>query len=532
MATQLQEQTPAAPLAFAPSPVAAEELKELLWLAREQGGLTPLDIGDALGQGSMKPEELEAIRWKMRELDVKIVEPGELEAIKPAETTSSQTGPRYNVDALRDPVRMYFKQMSRFPLLTHEQEVEVFKRIEVVVGEIRRTLHRLGFIPGEYLGIARKLLQKPPEERFERVMMSDPSQSDSRDAQLAALGKLVRMVRHLDKEADWRFRAWQEAGRPKSGELFTDFEQASLRLQHSLGKFAFNQKVLMDLAALAESIHGRMESGEPGDWPGRVRMSRQEYSQACEELRKLVAALNQASNQVVEANLRLVVAVAKRHTYRGVSLLDLVQDGNIGLMRAVEKFQYQRGIRFSSYAGWWIRHHVRRSIIEHARTIRMPASMIGILSRLMSAEKRLMQTFGREPTTEEIADELKMPVARARHLMQIAQPPVSLYSPAGEEGGCTLGDAIEDTSMQNPREAAGAGQLKDELSEIVSDLTVRQREVLELRFGLVDGRSRTLEEVGQQLKLTRERIRQIECCALKRMRGAARIRRLAESTAA
>ncbi|HXC98190.1 MAG TPA: sigma-70 family RNA polymerase sigma factor [Verrucomicrobiae bacterium] len=535
------------PAAFPTSPEAAEEFKDLVWLAREQGCLTSIDIGDALAERGVKPEEMEAIRFKIQKLEVKIVDPGELEGDKEADKAreaAPKSKHRDRADASGDPVRIYFQQMSRFPMLTNEQEREIFRRMEQVTRDIRKNMYKFGFMAGEHVAIAERLLAQPPRERIDRVMLD--TKVEAREETLAMLGKLVKQVRKLDAEADWIFGEWQEASGPERGKFSEAFEKVNSRIEESLEKFCFNQKVLVDMAALAERIRQRVASGKNGNGPGEngelppdkmttgprrrggmqefLRMGTGEYVRACGLLQSQVAALQRLRNQVVEANLRLVIAIAKRHLYRGVSLLDLVQDGNIGLVKAVEKFQYKRGVRFSSYAGWWIRHHIGRSVMDHARTIRIPAAMGGVINQLMHVEKRLMQIFGRSPSPEEMADEMKMPVARVEHLLRMAQPPLSLHSPLSEDEDCKLGDAIEDHTIQNPLEAATSSQLKDELVEMVANLTERQRTVLELRFGLIDGQTRTLEEIGQQLKITRERVRQIEVSALKRMRHPARAR--------
>lgn len=262
-----------------------------------------------------------------------------------------------------------------------------------------------------------------------------------------------------------------------------------------------------------------------------LRMGTREYDHACGLLQSQVAALTRLRNQIVEANLRLVIAIAKRHLYRGVLLLDLVQEGNIGLVKAVEKYQYSRGSKFSSYAGWWIRQHIGRSVMEHDRTIRIPAGMGGVINRLMHVEKRLMQQSGRSPTPEEIAEEMEMPASQVEHLLRMAQSPLSLDSPLNENEDCKLGDTIEDDSIKDPLTAVTASQLRDELGELVSHLTTRQRTVLDLRFGLNDGQPRTLEDIGQRLKITRERVRQIEASALKRMRHPTRTRCLEDAPA-
>ena len=441
-----------------------------------------------------------------------------------------------------DPLRVYLQQMGPVPLLSRAEEIEICRRIEAAQAEVKRIVLEFGFACKEHIALGRKLLSVPPKERFDRLIVD--SKFGQRAQHLRLLLKLVSRAESLDQQLDAKYEEWRTASDPqKRVALANQMRKLKARIRLVLPRFGLQRKVVEELAIIARNLFAQFQaisvqvSQLQGAAPAAerdnqlasaadkmaalerfVRMPWEEYRERCEQLNVYSERATQASTEMVERNLRLVVSIAKKYTHRGLPFLDLIQEGNIGLMKAVERFEYRRGFKFSTYAIWWIRQSITRAIADQARTIRIPVYMMEVLNKIWSVQNHLTQLLGREATAEEIADELELPVARVRGLLRAVQSPVSLQAPAGEGEETNLADFIEDPAAENPSRIAGFKLLKDNLGAVLSSLSQRERMVLELRFGLADGCARTLEEVGQQLKVTRERIRQIEAKGLRKVR--------------
>ena len=532
-------------------------LRTLIRLAKEQDYLTYDDLNEALPMDCLNPDLIEQVFDRLQAMEFTVIDQAEVEKykdlrrarrptienIEPEERARKAADTR--LDVLDDPVRQYLKQMGQVPLLTREQEVEISKRIEIAEDNVERIVHSFGFTADAYVDLIENLHQG--NERIDRVVID--KQIQNRERYTRALPKIAADIRQRQSEITSFHHHSQKTNAPlnespdqtanevdstNAADAANSANAAALAsLDNTYRKLHFKQKVIEDIAELTSRHLDELQLIETGAAPAssvpficRVWHEPEGFRAACTELQKSLREANKAKTEMVEANLRLVISIAKKYTNRGLSFLDLIQEGNMGLMKAVEKFEYRRGYKFSTYATWWIRQAITRSIADQARTIRIPVHMIETINKLMRVQKQLVQEFGREPTPDEIADEIHLPVERVNAVLRMAQQPISLEAPVGDGEDAHFGDFLEDKGAESPVEMTGFHLLKDKIKDVLDTLSDRERQVLEQRFGLVDGYSRTLEEVGKQFQVTRERIRQIEAKALRKMRHPTRIRHL------
>ena len=503
----------------------SERLARVITLGKDKGRLTYEELNNLLPEDVASPEEIDELLTLLGKEHIEIVN-------KPGTTASSRLEEReekeqdepaevvpQGVGQLDDPVKMYLRQMGQISLLTREQELTLAKKIEATEFAFRDAVMRLPIVRREVLRLTDLLIEG--ELSPEEYAKDDPNlKREELVAQLIKLRKRLKQARakkqvlrviadyHLTIQAiEWLVE--QVAHYVRAAEM--------VERQIAQAKGAGRRRASARVQALyAKRREQRRLLGGPID----------AMRQVLKDIAAREAEYTRSKKALVEANLRLVVSIAKKYTNRGLSFLDLIQEGNIGLMKAVEKFEYQRGYKFSTYATWWIRQAITRSIADQARTIRIPVHMTETINKLIRVSRSIVQETGREPAPEEVAKATGIPVDKVRGIMKIAQEPISLQTPIGEDGDTHFGDFIEDKRAVSPANATAYSMLKEQIEDVLGTLSDREREVLLLRFGLQDGSLRTLEEVGQMFNVTRERVRQIEAKALRKLRHPTRSRRL------
>lgn len=501
-------------------PAIKKSLDKLIALGKKKGYLTYDEVNDVLPEDIVSSDDIDEVFELLNDEDIQIVDTeiteDKIEDVSKSEEAQDSDVVEDKLLPLDDPVKMYLKQMGRIQLLSREDELRLAKKIEETENNFRQLVLSSKFVKREIVGLIRKVLSN--DIHIENVVKEDIT--IKREKTLKKFSKTLQKLSKCKNDT-------------KVALLLTELNLATPTLED----------IVSDMSGLGRQIdsadreikrirekktHGntRILNQKRNRILRSLGMPLKKYKEQLKLIKIRHTRFQKSKKALVEANLRLVVSIAKRYTNRGLSFLDLIQEGNIGLMRAVEKFEYQRGYKFSTYATWWIRQAITRSIADQARTIRIPVHMTETINKIIRISRIFVQEYGREPSPEEIAKSMRLPQDKIKNILKIAQEPISLQTPIGDEGDTHFGDFIEDKKAVSPANATVHVMLKDEMNSALNTLTEREKKILMLRFGISDGTAKTLEEVGNVFKVTRERVRQIEAKALRKLKHPTRSRKL------